>query len=71
MASSSLRVVEAETMQDKQKALDGIKTILDGFAEKDPRARNARPEDFADMRFIRELDQSGFIDSLYSGKTDR
>ena len=51
--------------------LDGIKTILDGFAEKDPRARNAKPEDFADMRFIRELDQSGFIDSLYSGKADR
>ena len=51
--------------------LDGIKTILDGFAEKDPRARSAKPEDFADMRFIRELDQSGFIDSLYSGKADR
>ena len=50
--------------------LEGIKTILDGFAEKDPRARNAKPEDFADMRFIRELDQSGFIDSVYSGKAD-
>lgn len=51
--------------------LEGIKTILDTFAEKDPRARNAKPEDFADMRFARELDQSGFIDALYSGKADR
>ena len=50
--------------------LEGIKTILDGFAEKDPRARNAKPEDFVDIRFIKELDQSGFIDSVYSGKAD-
>jgi hypothetical protein len=34
--------------------------------ETDPRARTAKPEDFVDMSFIRELDQSGYIDRLYA-----
>ena len=31
----------------------------------DPAARTAKPEDFADLRFIKELDQTGYIDNLY------
>jgi hypothetical protein len=27
-------------------------------------AKTAKPEDFADMRFFKELDESGFIDDL-------
>ena len=46
-------------------SLDGIKFILDSLADKNPKARAARPEEFVDARFIRELDQSGFIDNLY------
>ena len=38
------------------------------LSEREPKAKNARPEDFADMSFVRELDESGFIDSLYKGK---
>jgi len=45
--------------------LEGLKFILTSLAEKNPKARAAKPEDFADMRFIKELDQSGFIDNLY------
>lgn len=45
--------------------LDGVQTVLDQLAIRDPRARAARPEDFLDMRFVRELDESGFIDRLY------
>lgn len=48
--------------------LEGIKTILEPLIEKDPKAKNAKPEDFVDMRFIKELDESGFIDGLYKGK---
>jgi NitT/TauT family transport system substrate-binding protein len=44
--------------------LAGIKTILDA----DPKAKTAKPEDFVDMRFIKELDESGYLDSLYKGK---
>jgi len=45
--------------------LEGIQNILESLAEADPKAKAAKPEDFVDMRFIKELDQSGFIDELY------
>ena len=45
--------------------LEGIKNILEPLAETDPKAKAAKPEDFVDMSFIGELDQSGYIDSLY------
>ncbi len=46
-------------------SVEGIKTILDWVAQTDPKAKTAKPEDFVDLRFITELDQSGFIDRLY------
>ena len=42
-------------------SLEGIKTILTTEFKGKP----AKPEDFADSSFIRELDQSGYIDGLY------
>ena len=42
-------------------SLEGIKTILTTEIKGKP----AKPEDFADLSFIRELDQSGYIDALY------
>ena len=48
--------------------LEGIKNILEPLAETDPKAKAAKPEDFVDIRFIKELDESGFIDELYKGR---
>jgi NitT/TauT family transport system substrate-binding protein len=48
--------------------LEGLKTVIDEIAERDPRAKSAKPEQFVDFTFIKELDQSGFIDSLYKKK---
>jgi NitT/TauT family transport system substrate-binding protein len=45
--------------------LEGLKNILEPLAETDAKAKAAKPEDFVDMSFVRELDQSGYIDSLY------
>jgi hypothetical protein len=42
--------------------------ILEPLAQTDPKAKAAKPEDFADMRFVKELDESGFIDELYKGR---
>jgi hypothetical protein len=47
-------------------SLEGLKTVLGTLAEKDPKARAIKPEDLVDLRFIRGLDQSGFIDALYA-----
>jgi NitT/TauT family transport system substrate-binding protein len=43
--------------------LGGIKTVLDLIA--DSKAAKAKPEQFVEMRFIKELDESGYIDNLY------
>lgn len=45
--------------------LKGIQSLLDLEAEKNPKAKGARAEQFVDIRFLQELDQSGYIDSLY------
>ncbi len=60
------RYISEEQLPRKQyPTLEGIRTVLNFMAEKDPRAKLVKPEDLVDMRFIRELDQSGFIDNLY------
>jgi ABC-type nitrate/sulfonate/bicarbonate transport system substrate-binding protein len=41
--------------------LEGFKTIL----ASDPKAKGAMAEDFVDLRFIKEFDESGYIDKLY------
>jgi len=44
---------------------DGVKTMLDYLALKDPKARAADPKNFVDMSLVGELDKSGFIKQLY------
>jgi ABC-type nitrate/sulfonate/bicarbonate transport system substrate-binding protein len=48
--------------------LEGLNNILEPLAQTDPKAKAAKPEDFVDMRFIKELDESGFVDDLYKGR---
>jgi nucleoid-associated protein YgaU len=45
--------------------MKGIQTILREMGIKDTNARSARPEQFVDLSFMKELDSSGFIDRLY------
>jgi NitT/TauT family transport system substrate-binding protein len=55
---------EAVLPKKQYPSLEGLKTILATEAKGKP----AKPEDFADLTFIRELDQSGYIDNLYKKK---
>jgi NitT/TauT family transport system substrate-binding protein len=45
--------------------LKGIQFILDGMAEKQPQARKAAPENFADLSLLQEIEQSGFFKQLW------
>lgn len=47
---------------------NGIRLALEQIAAQDPRARGAKPEDFMDVSFVKQLEESGFIQSLYSGR---
>ena len=57
--------VEALIPKKPYPTLKGIQVILRELGAKDPAARAARPEQFVDLTFIKELDSSGFIDRLY------
>jgi len=43
----------------------GLRFVLDQVAVRDPRAKNFTPETFMDTRFVKQLEDSGFIKSLY------
>jgi len=43
----------------------GIRFILEQIATRDPKAKNVNPESFMDVRFVKQLDESGFIQRLY------
>ncbi len=38
---------------------------MDKISDEEPKVKAFKPESFADMNFIAELDKSGYIDSLY------
>lgn len=44
---------------------EGMQALLSFIGEGNPKAKRFKPQDFNDMRFLQELDQSGFIDRLY------
>ncbi len=43
----------------------GIRFVLDQIAARDPRAKGVKPETLLDLRFVKQLEQSGFIEGLY------
>ena len=53
------------TPQKPYPTLRGIEVMLRELAARDPKVKAARPEEFVDLTFVKELDSSGFIDRLY------
>jgi NitT/TauT family transport system substrate-binding protein len=53
------------TAEKPYPTLRGIEIMLRELAAANPKASAARQEDFGDLSFTQELDQSGFIDRLY------
>lgn len=53
------------TAEKPYPTLRGIGIMLRELAPTNPKSSAARPEDFVDFTFIKELDGSGFIDRLY------
>ena len=45
-------------------SVPGIASLLKGLEPTNPKAKGSRPEDHADARVVRELEQSGFIKTL-------
>ncbi len=45
--------------------MTGVQNAIDEVAKTIPAARNARPEQFVDLRFLDKLEKSGLVDELY------
>jgi ABC-type nitrate/sulfonate/bicarbonate transport system substrate-binding protein len=67
--SYNAAVVEEIYPRKQYPTVAGIQTILDAMVKEEPKARDAKPEDFIDARFVQELDESGFINNLYKAKS--
>jgi hypothetical protein len=44
---------------------EGVKTMLDDLAPRNPKAAAADPKAFVDMSIVKEIEASGFIKQLY------
>ena len=45
-----------------------IRFVLEQIAAQNPKAKNANPEGFMDVTFVKQLEESGFIQGLYAGR---
>jgi ABC-type nitrate/sulfonate/bicarbonate transport system substrate-binding protein len=46
-------------------SLEAIKTAMDEISDDEPKVKYLKPDEFVDMRFIAELEKTGYIESLY------
>jgi ABC-type nitrate/sulfonate/bicarbonate transport system substrate-binding protein len=67
--SYELSATDQKYPRKQYPSLPGIQTVLDAIADENPKAKSAKPEQFVDPRFIKELDDSGYIDGLYKGRS--
>lgn len=59
------QLLNAFTRPKPYPSLDGFRAILSSLTNRMPAAKAGDPKDFFEPKFIGELDQSGYIDSLY------
>src|SRR5262245_23918792 len=60
------REIAIKTPPEKPYAtMPGIQVIIDELAQRNPKAKTAKPEDFVDMSFVKKLDDEGFFERLY------
>ena len=49
-------------------SIDGLRSAQRLMAQQNPRIGALKVEELVDARFVRKLDESGFIDRLYGGQ---
>ena len=47
---------------------EGLQSTLDEIAPTEPRAKNIKPQEMVDARYLDEMEKSGFFDQLWAGK---
>lgn len=49
-------------------SVEGLQFVLDDVMMRKPEAKRLKPSDLIDVRFVKELEESGFVKALYSEK---
>ncbi len=57
-------IIKSNLVLPPYPSVPGIASLLRGLEPTNPKAKGAKPEDFADSRIVKELDQSGFVKGL-------
>jgi NitT/TauT family transport system substrate-binding protein len=60
--SYDVSITDDKLPRNQYPSLEGIKAVLESLGD---RAKEARPTDFVELRFIKELEENGFIQALY------
>lgn len=61
--------VESKSLEPRLEIkLEGIQSTLDEIAPVDPRAKTVKPQEMVDMRYLDEMNKSGFMDQLWGEK---
>lgn len=60
--SYDVSVTDDKLPRNQYPSMEGIKAVLESLGD---RAKDARATDFVELRFIKELEDSGFIQALY------
>ncbi len=47
---------------------DALQAILEEVAQVDPRAKKVKPQELMDLRYVEEMEKSGFFDKLWASK---
>jgi ABC-type nitrate/sulfonate/bicarbonate transport system substrate-binding protein len=63
--SYAIEVTDELFPKKQYPSLAAIKASIDEISDDEPKLKSLKPEAFADMSFIAELDKSGYIDDLY------
>jgi ABC-type nitrate/sulfonate/bicarbonate transport system substrate-binding protein len=58
-------------VRDTFPTLEGLQNTLDAQSSWDPKASGAKAENVVNLRFVKELKKSGFIDRLYNGGKEK
>jgi hypothetical protein len=48
--------------------LEGIQATLDEISPGEPRAKEVKPQELVDTRYLDEMEKSGFLEQLWSAK---
>ena len=66
--SYELEVTEELFPRKQYPSLTAIKASMDEISDEEPKVKTLKPESFADMSLVAELDKSGYIENLYKNK---